>query len=98
MADKKLQIAFEILAYLIENQDAQDTLEGIIEWWLLDWVIRSQTVKVKEALNELVARGWVLEHVGKDSRIRYSVNPKKLEEISSFLNQWHEGNSDHTKA
>src|SRR5918911_1556857 len=28
------QIAYNILAYLAENPDAQDTMEGIIGWWL----------------------------------------------------------------
>jgi hypothetical protein len=29
----KAQISNEILAYLVEYPQAQDTLEGIVEWW-----------------------------------------------------------------
>jgi hypothetical protein len=98
MADEKAQIVYDILMYLVENQRAKDTLEGIVEWWLLDRIIKSQTMRVREALAELVERGWVLKEVGEDSRIRYSINAEKLEEISSFLKQGQEGNSDCTEA
>jgi len=56
----KPQVVYKILAYLSEHPQAQDTLEGIVEWWLLEQQIKCRTVQVKEALAELVARGFVL--------------------------------------
>ena len=53
----KQQISNEVLAYLVEHPDAQDTLEGILEWWLLERQIKFQTARVKEVLSELVAKG-----------------------------------------
>lgn len=75
------------MGYLIDNPDAQDTLEGIVEWWLLEKSIERGTVTVKEALAKLVDRSLILERVGSDSRLRYSINGDKLEEISALLAQ-----------
>jgi len=35
-------ISLKILAYLLNNPNAQDTLEGISEWWLLDQDIKNE--------------------------------------------------------
>ena len=84
-ASRKRQVVHEILMYLAEHPNAQDTLEGIVEWWLLEQEIKRWTAQVKEALAELVAKGLVLEHKGKDARIRYQVNPRRSKEIQVFL-------------
>ena len=60
----KSQIGNKILAYLVENPKAQDTLEGIVEWWLLEREIKFETARVREALADLVARGLILETKG----------------------------------
>jgi hypothetical protein len=81
----KAQIAHEILAYLAEHPDAQDTLDGIVEWWLLERKTIYQKKIIKEALAELVEEGLLLEAHGEDSRVHYRVNQIKSEEIRSFL-------------
>jgi hypothetical protein len=83
----KAQTAHEVLAYLAEHQDAQDTLEGIVEWWLLEQKIKYRTAEVKEALDELVAQSLVLERKEKGTRVRYRLNRRKVAEISSLLKQ-----------
>ena len=83
----KSQIAHEILAYLDEHPEAQDTLDGIVQWWLLEQKIRYQMNLVKEVLAELVRKGLVIEHEGWDSRIHYRTNQSKSEEITEFLNK-----------
>ena len=82
---EKLQTSHEILAYLAENPDAEDTLEGVVEWWLLEQRIRNRAVRVEEALAELVASGLVLERKGRDLRSHYRINPGKLAEVSARL-------------
>jgi len=77
----KSQIGNEILAYLVENPKAQDTLEGIVEWWLLEQKIKFETARVKEALSDLVARGLILEKMGSNSKTHYRVNKSKHNEI-----------------
>ena len=87
MADERLQIACRVLGYLAENPNAQDTLEGIVEWWLLESLSPNRATRVKEALAELVLADLVLERRGKDSRAYYKINPLKLEEITAFLSE-----------
>ncbi len=81
----KSQIAHEILAYLAEHPGAQDTVEGIVEWWLLEQKIKRRTAQVKEALTQLVAEGLVLERKGKDSRVYYRLNRRKYGAIRALL-------------
>lgn len=73
----KAQIGYQILAYLAAHPEAQDTLEGIVEWWLLEQQIKFQTARVKEALSELVAKGLILEKKGLDSQTHYRINQVK---------------------
>src|SRR5260221_13589352 len=79
MADERLQIAYRVLGYLAENPNAQDTLEGIVEWWLWERLTTNHATRVKEALADLVLASLVLERRGKDSRTHYKINPLKLE-------------------
>ena len=83
----KSEVAHEILTYLIENPGAQDTVEGIVDWWLLDQEIQRQTVKVKEALTDLVAKRFVLARKGRDSRIHYRINRRKVGQILELIDQ-----------
>jgi hypothetical protein len=85
LINNKSQIGNKILAYLIENPRAQDTLEGIVDWWLLEREIRFETARVKEALSDLVARGLILEKKGSSSQIHYRVNQSKYEEIKELV-------------
>ena len=84
---EKSQISHEILAYLVEHPEARDTLEGILEWWLLERKIKRQKDQVKKTLTELVARGLVLEHKGGNSQTQYSINQSKYEEIQKHFKQ-----------
>jgi hypothetical protein len=79
------KIENEILAYLVENPKAQDTLEGIVEWWLLEREIKFETARVKEALSDLVAKGFILEKKGSNSQIHYCINQNKHEEIKGLF-------------
>ena len=81
-------VAYLILAYLLANPDAQDTLEGIVEWWLLHQQILQQTRNVKQALAELTERGLITTRTGADARIRYRIKRGKREEIESLLRDW----------
>jgi len=83
----KSQIGSKILAYLVENPKAQDTLEGIVEWWLLEREIQFETARVKEALSDLVARGLILEKKGSNSQIHYRINQSMLNEIQELFKQ-----------
>ena len=81
---EKSHITCEILAYLAEHPDAQDTVEGIAEWWLLEQKIKHTTTEVKKSLSELVDKGFIVECKGKNSHTCYRVNRSKYEEIKAI--------------
>jgi hypothetical protein len=70
---------------LAEHPDSQDTLEGIVEWWLLEREIKHQTALVREALAELVEGGLVVERRRADARSSYQINRARLGEIRELL-------------
>jgi hypothetical protein len=65
---------------MVENSHAEDTLEGIVEWWLLEHRIRRQTARVQDAINELVTLGYVSVS-GPPERPRYQLNRDHWDEI-----------------
>jgi hypothetical protein len=81
----KSKITRDVLSYLIDHQDAQDTLEGIVQWWLMEEEIKQQTAKVKAVLDDLVKINYLLESKGMDSRRRYRINQSKMKEISNLI-------------
>ena len=83
----KSHIAFQILAYLIDHRAAQDTADGIAQWWILEQCVKREAPLVSEALDELVKQGFVIEHKAKDSRIHYRINRRRSTEIAALLKQ-----------
>lgn len=73
MNDKKVKVAYEILRYLIKNPGAQDTLEGIVDWWLLGRNTTYQKLLVQKALDMLVEDGLVIANQGTDSQTIYKL-------------------------
>jgi hypothetical protein len=82
---KKHEIELEILAYFLKNPDSQDTLEGIIGWWLLETYIRKQSALVQKALSELVHKGLIIEIQHASAQLHYQVNKEKIQEIQERL-------------
>lgn len=68
------RIEREILGYLSNHPAAQDTVEGIAEWWLLERWIRREAGQVEVALEHLVARGKIAKRTGPDGRAHYRLN------------------------
>jgi hypothetical protein len=81
----KCDIEHKILSYLLEHPSAQDTLEGIIEWWLLEQEIKCQIENVKEAIGKLMSKELILQHMAGDSRLHYRANQNKFAEIQRLL-------------
>ncbi len=67
------QISERILSYLSDHPDAQDTLEGIVEWWLLEQDIKHRTAATERALAELTSRGLILKRL-RNSVTYYMLN------------------------
>lgn len=81
MPKHRSPIAGEILAYLAEHPDARDTLEGIVQWWLLEQEIKKRAAEVKAALDDLVLEGLVIEERGADAQTHYLLNRPLAEEV-----------------
>ncbi|HRI13123.1 MAG TPA: hypothetical protein PLX89_08960 [Verrucomicrobiota bacterium] len=75
----------QIAAYLVRHPDAQDTIEGIAEWWLLEQRIHVALGEIRSALTELAARGFLSVARGRDGRIRFSLNSSKEQEVAAWL-------------
>ncbi len=71
-------VAQKILDYLTEHPEAQDTLEGLVQWWLLEREIVIQASHVQAALAELSAQELILEYRSGDGRVHYSLNRQKI--------------------
>ena len=78
-------LSHEILVYLMEHPQARDTLDGIVEWWLMERKIQYQKGAVKMALADLAGRGFVLEKKNNISKSQYGLNESKRKEIQIFL-------------
>lgn len=78
-------MALDILTYLLAHSEAEDTIEGIVDWWLLEEKIKHRMNEVQAVLDELVAQTLITTRKSKDSRIRYRINDGKVNEIRELL-------------
>jgi hypothetical protein len=78
-------LADEILAYLVQHPQAQDTMEGIVEWWLLERRIRYAIADVEAALRELVGKDFLVVRQFSEGRMYYRLNREKEREIRRYL-------------
>lgn len=78
------EACYYILSYLCDNPDAGDTLEGIVQWWLLQQRIKFGTQTVAGALAKLVAEGTIVEQTRFDSRTFYRIN-RSPQEVQAIL-------------
>ena len=75
---EKREACQHILGYLLDNPNASDTLDGIMEWWLLNQKIRFETRIVFQAVTKLVADGLIVEQQGPDSQTIYRINRSEV--------------------
>ena len=82
---EKSRIAQMILSYLLKHPEAQDTLEGIAQWWILEQQINCSITDVEDALEWLSSSGWVQKTEVPHATVRYRLCRDKLTEITSYL-------------
>jgi hypothetical protein len=78
--------AHDLLSYLLDHTMAEDTIEGIVDWWLLEEKIKRRTKEVQKIIDELVAEELIVARESKDSKIRYRINIRKMKEIRTLVN------------
>ena len=70
--------ASEILEYLAKHPDAQDTIDGIVRWWVLDSYLRKGVPRVERTVARLVKQGFLEEKLSPDGKIFYHVSSRYL--------------------
>jgi hypothetical protein len=82
LADPRLPSpAPEILEYLARQPGAQDTIDGILHWWVLDSCIRNWASKIAKTVAQLVERGFLEEKSSSDGKIFYHISPLYLSTV-----------------
>jgi hypothetical protein len=79
-----------ILRYLVAHPDAKDTVDGIARWWIAppgdDPERRESNLRtVQEAIDELVARGWIVRRETTRSHIVYGLDKQHLGSITKVI-------------
>lgn len=69
-------ITREILTYLRNHPDAQDSIEGIMQWWLLEKGVPVQELTLNEMLTDLVKKGFLIKEMNQAS-VFYKCKPRK---------------------
>lgn len=83
-----------ILDYLRRNPEAQDTLEGIVQWWLPEQHFTPRVATIKEALQELIDAAFISEHRGKDAQISYRVTTLGLQKSDEHFQEDSDATND----
>ena len=68
----------EILDYLARHPEAQDTIDGILHWWVLDACVRKWAPKIAKTVAQLVEQGFLEEKRSADGKVFYRVSPRYL--------------------
>jgi hypothetical protein len=68
----------EILDYLARHPDAQDTIDGILHWWVLDACIRKWAPRIAETVAQLVERGVLEQSQSAGGSVFYRASPNYL--------------------
>jgi hypothetical protein len=74
-----------ILRYLLRHPNAQDTLEGIAEWWIMEEQIHQKYREVEEALKVLVNENLIIKTQYANSDVLYSLNADKKALIETII-------------
>jgi hypothetical protein len=74
-----------VLDYFVRNPEAADTLEGVARWRLLRETVHRSVEETAEALEWLVAEGFLNETSTTYSKSIYSLNPQAIDEAQELL-------------
>jgi len=81
-------VVWLLLGYLCAHPDAKDTAEGIENWWLRAHGANVDRMDVRAALNDLVARDWLIWKGSLSGRQIYGLNQARRAELQELLESW----------
>lgn len=83
--EKQPRRAMEVLDHFVRNPQAADTLEGVARWRLLRETVQRSVDETVEALDWLVAKGFLNETSTTYSKPIYSLNLQLIDEAKELL-------------
>ncbi len=78
-------LATEILQYLLRHPAAEDTIEGIVHWWLVEERLFQAMSQVRGALAQLHQEGLVISRTLTDGRVLYRLDPNRHDAATTVL-------------
>jgi hypothetical protein len=81
------ELAREILAYFLRNPQCIDDLKGIANWRLLDQMIHRAVHDTSDALEWLVAEGYLATEAPTGADRIFRLNEEKRDEAFSFVKE-----------
>lgn len=75
----------EILDYFLHNPQAADSLEGVARWRLMDEIIHRSVDEIGEALDWLVAKGFLIEESSPGAAPVFRLNHRRVSKAKQFL-------------
>ena len=85
MCQSEEEVAKAILRYFLRNPKCADTLEGVANWRLLDQTIHSVVQETNNALDWLVAHGYLVTELPGGSERVFRLNQQTREEALRFV-------------
>lgn len=85
MDDCEGALRHAVLSHLLAHPDAEDDLEGIAEWWVLEHCVRSRVGEVARVLGRLAAGGLVVVRQHPATGTRYRLNAERLADVRREL-------------
>lgn len=79
------RVAGLLLEYLCSHPDAKDTAEGIENWWLRAHGAMVDEMGVREALNDLVERDWLIRRGSMSDHQIYGLNQARRTELQELF-------------
>lgn len=83
--DPERERAKEILSYFVRNPRAADSIEGVARWRLLDQTIHRTVDETRQAIEWLVAEGFLSESKTVGSGTIFNLNPERQAQALRFL-------------
>lgn len=90
VADSKasnVRTAQEILSYFLHHPEAADSLTELSRWRLMEERVRLSVENTREALNWLIAEGYVREEMRLGTESLYQFNSARREDAELFVKQ-----------
>ena len=78
-------VAWLILGYFCSHPSAKDTAVGVSRWWLKGVGVETNQQVVEDALNYLVAKGWVTMTKAPSGLKLYALNLLRQQALQQFL-------------